>query len=242
MDSLSSRLKDKYISEGLFTEESFNSNLNAFIDKGVMTNSKGASGEIIFSKYANMVLGIEPIMNVYLPTHRIPYYAPGHYTEVDSIFVHKTGLYVVEFKNYSARISGNIEDEEWTTVYSNGSIHTMKNPIKQLDIHVNRLREFISDRLPDIQLGTIFKTVVFSDSCEIDESVKYLATQCEYLRRARYTMATHEYVLTDDAMDAIIEQLQLYSDSSIDMKFIHTSLINGFIEERYRHFMSTLNI
>ena len=60
----------------------------------------------------------------------------GKPAELDNVIVNSYGVFIIEVKNYSGRLSGGEEDYEWTKVHiSRGGkpyVKTVKNPIRQV--------------------------------------------------------------------------------------------------------------
>ena len=60
----------------------------------------------------------------------------GKPAELDNVIVNTYGVFIIEVKNYSGRLSGREEDYEWTKVHisrgGNPYVKTVKNPIRQV--------------------------------------------------------------------------------------------------------------
>lgn len=83
-------------------------------------------------------------------------------TEIDIILLHKSGVYVIESKNYSGSVYGKEEEKTWTQYfYKNGKSYTFFNPIFQNNSHINALKYILPSSVP------IYSVIVFSDRCEI---------------------------------------------------------------------------
>ena len=81
-----------------------------------------------------------------------------------TVMIHETGLYVVESKNYSGWIFGDVKQKEWTQILAGGKKKTrFYNPIWQNAGHVKALRTFFNE----YQYLPIFSLVVFSERCEL---------------------------------------------------------------------------
>ena len=68
----------------------------------------------------------------------------GKTTEIDNIIINKNGIFIIEVKNYSGQLSGEVDDYEWSktkvTEIGNQYQKVVKNPIKQ----VKRQEYFLS--------------------------------------------------------------------------------------------------
>lgn len=95
------------------------------------------------------------LQNVYIPTHT-------GYTEIDTVLLHETGIYVFETKNISGEISGDMEMERWEQVLNAKVKHTFYNPIRQNQGHMGALLRQLKIRL---EMAEIYSFVVFSDRC-----------------------------------------------------------------------------
>ena len=62
-------------------------------------------------------------------------------SQIDHIVIHKSGIYVIETKNYEGRIYGNETNKYWTQVLAYGnSKNKLYNPVMQNDVHIKRLK------------------------------------------------------------------------------------------------------
>lgn len=95
------------------------------------------------------------LQNVYIPTRT-------GYTEIDTVLLHETGIFVFETKNISGEISGSMELERWTQVLNERYTHTLYNPIRQNQGHMGALLRQLRVRLEN---AIICSYVVFSDRC-----------------------------------------------------------------------------
>lgn len=65
-------------------------------------------------------------------------------SQLDHILIDRSGIYVIETKNYSGRIYGRYDDNNWTQVLAFGNKkNKMYNPVKQNKTHVYRLMEVL---------------------------------------------------------------------------------------------------
>lgn len=79
---------------------------------GEVFSNKGKYGEYLTYKKLEQIKGMHKILtNVYLPTRN------GNTTEIDLIYIHESGIYVLESKNYGGWIFGNEYDKSWTQVF-----------------------------------------------------------------------------------------------------------------------------
>ena len=90
----------------------------------------------------------------------------NEYSEIDLIFLHKTGLYVLELKNFSWYIFGNFDNENWSVGYNaNGvrEVYDFLNPIKQNEQHIKDLNKHLNE--------DFINYIIFSKDTEIDSNI-----------------------------------------------------------------------
>lgn len=138
----------------------------------------------------------------------------GHSSQIDHVLFLKSGIYVIETKNYSGRIYGKDSQKEWTQVLLYGKIkHKMYSPVNQNKVHVARLKKVISiskpvyscvvlvkgntDYIESSEVFTIesLKTYISSRSREVSYSFtevdKYYNTLLTYKKNPKKTTKEH---------------------------------------------------
>ena len=96
--------------------------------------NKGQFGEYLTNFALSKVKDYNQILNnVYIPIGN------GKTTEIDSIMVHKKGIFVFESKNYGGWIFGGIDQKNWTQCFPNREKYKFYNPIMQNRTHINAL-------------------------------------------------------------------------------------------------------
>ena len=80
------------------------------------------------------------LQNVFIPTHT-------GYTEIDTVLLHVTGIYVFETKNISGEIEGDLDVERWNQELGPRVHHTLYNPIRQNTGHMGALLRQLKVRL-----------------------------------------------------------------------------------------------
>ncbi len=63
-------------------------------------------------------------------------------TQVDHVVVARTGIFVIETKDYSGRIYGREDDRRWTQVIG-GKKHAFQNPLHQNNLHVKAIAKLL---------------------------------------------------------------------------------------------------
>lgn len=102
----------------------------------------GRQGEHIAARYISSVLRED---DAYYTNVSIAF--DGKPTELDNVIVNKFGVFIIEVKNYSGRLSGSEDDYEWTKVHfsdaGNPYYKTVRNPIKQVKREVYILAKYL---------------------------------------------------------------------------------------------------
>ena len=106
---------------------------------------KGFLGELV----VKIVLGKTKPGKQYTVNDLIITGENGKTSQIDHIHINKNGIFVIETKNYSGRIYGNENQENWTQVLKYGKVkNKLYNPLKQNASHIYRLREVTGTKLP----------------------------------------------------------------------------------------------
>lgn len=91
----------------------------------------------------------------------------NHLSQIDHILINASGIFVIETKNYSGRIYGTDEQQEWTQVLAGGKVkNKIYNPVRQNYTHVYRLQKVLPPGLP------VFSLVVL-----VQNNTQYLHSQ-----------------------------------------------------------------
>lgn len=116
-------------------------------------NKKGKIGEKSVSKILKKCNG-RTINGICLPLY-------DNITEIDHIFIGKMGIVVIETKNVSGYVSGNVNDANW--VHKIGSkTHKLYNPIFQNKTHCDNVKHHL--KKGNLNNIPIFSVVVFADN------------------------------------------------------------------------------
>lgn len=132
---------------------------------------KGDYGEYLCYKYLRHFekKGAKFLFNCYLPREK------GKTTEIDVLMIYRSGIYVLESKNYSGLIFGSETSKNWTQVLQGrNSTHKEQfyNPVMQNKTHIRWLKKIIGNNV------SVHSVIVFSERCTlkkidiIDKSVK----------------------------------------------------------------------
>lgn len=197
----------KKVNEVLSSHQTYKSETGHSIIKVLL--DKGITGEYL-SFFALHPLPGEhkTLFNVYVPKKR------GGHTEIDLIFVHETGLYVIESKNYSAWIYGNGDHKNWTQVFPNGKKYSFYNPIKQNETHIRALQHV----LPDIPSTLYENIVVFSERCKL-KSIVFMREHTYVIRRPdlkgliQKLTNKRQRIFSKEQVQSIYDKLKQYANA-----------------------------
>lgn len=133
------------------------------IEKLFNYKNKGHFGEYLVNfmlSHDNVKGYSRTLSNIYIPlkNHK------DNTTEIDILFLHTTGIYVFEIKNYSGWIFGNEKSSMWTQTFPNNQKFTFLNPILQNSSHCKSLADFLN-----VSEDTIFSYIVFTNRCELKQ-------------------------------------------------------------------------
>lgn len=131
------------------------------ISYAMLQTQDGTQGEFeAYRQLANADLrGISFVFNREIPKK------DGLFTEIDMILLHKTGIVVLENKQYSTVIYGKATDYDWTIINHSGHKKSIYNPIKQNENHVNALQEYLLSKnlYTNENKIPIYSVVAFTD-------------------------------------------------------------------------------
>ncbi len=161
--------------------------------------SKGKRGEnLVADILGDTVSGKQYVINDLLFA-----VGEGQSCQIDHVYINKHGVWVIETKNYSGKIYGNANADEWTQFLANGrQENKFYNPIKQNQTHIYRLSKYLGVR------GIFQNVVVFLSDADITavEAEVYTVEQLHTIK----TKVTHT-TLT-------VEQMELYYTSLLQLK------------------------
>lgn len=94
----------------------------------------------------------EVLLNVVLPTNNV---------KADVVFVHQSGIHIINFKRMTGWIYGREQDPEWAEVQYSEKLNKFDNPLIENKIAILELKQILglADSTP------IHSLVVFSDNC-----------------------------------------------------------------------------
>ena len=158
----------------------------------------------------------------------------GETAEVDLIFLHESGIYVFESKNYSGWIFGSEIQKYWTQSFSDRKGGTKKykfyNPLWQNDTHIRVLQKILRDKNVNI-----YSYIVFGNDCtlkdvRLSQSNYYVIQRRELLKSVLENAMYYGRVLSNEDIDNLYRMLLPYTEVSLEEKETH----NRNIQEKYR--------
>lgn len=191
--------------------------------------NKGDLGEFLsYKKLANIPGYHKVLFNVYLPKGK------NQTTEIDMIFLHETGVYVIESKNYSGWIFGKETDLKWMQTFQNGKKFSFYNPVKQNASHISTLKTL----LPSVQPDWYKSFIVFSERCtlkkiEIDSPNTFVLNRYHLKKVMSTQIENSPKLLEIDFIDRIYRFLAQYAKVEESVKQQHIKNINAKRKETH---------
>lgn len=203
--------------------------------------NKGLLGEFYTYKYLKSLAGYKRyLFNLYLPKNN------GEYTELDVVFLHESGIYVFESKNYSGWIFGTESQQYWTQTLPVGRGGSQKNqfynPILQNQGHLKWLQTFLDD-----QSLTFYSYIVFSDRCilkniTLTSGNHYVINRYNLLSAVQQNIAKTGIQLSPDKIDNIFDKLYPLTQMDEAEKLAHIRSIQQKKQNCFSQTHSTTNV
>jgi len=135
-----------------------------FSDRLITDDPRGIFGEAVMTALVARVCETDKrryvlMRNLYIPTKK-------GYTEIDTLLLHQSGIYVLESKNIAGEIYGTLEMERWKQHMNSHTEHTFHNPIKQNIGHILALLHHLKIRRENAHFVSV---IVFSDRCVLKQ-------------------------------------------------------------------------
>lgn len=88
-------------------------------------------------------------------------------TEIDILFIHNSGIYIIESKDFGGWIYGNINDTHWIQSFSKYRKYSFYSPILQNYSHKKSLEKIIPDYISNIKNMVVFsnRSILKKVSC-----------------------------------------------------------------------------
>lgn len=129
----------------------------------------------------------------------------GRPAELDNVIVNKYGVFIIEVKNYSGRLSGFEDDYEWRKVHisdaGNPYVKTVKNPIKQVKREIYILAKYLD--YYGVSVWVDGYAMILGAESPVDS--KYMLSSLADIDRAIHTPGKRR--LTPNTVESIINLL-----------------------------------
>lgn len=199
-------LKNIEYDKSEYKEKCGNNFLEVIIDRG-------KHGEYLsFNKLKKIKGNHKILINVYLPK------GDGETIEIDLVYIHETGIYILESKNYSGWIFGDEKNEYWIHTLKNRQKEKFYNPLWQNNTHIKYITKLLQ-----IDENYIKSIIVFSERCNIktivgdSENVKVIN---RYDLNKTIEELTHNSpnVFSMDKITKLYDELKPYTCVSVGIK------------------------
>lgn len=163
--------------------------------------------------------GFKFLFNLYIPRGN----NRDKTTEIDVVMIGRSGVFVIESKNYSGWIFGNDRNHYWTQILYHEK-HRFYNPIFQNKSHLRWIRKYVGYDTP------LHSLVVFSDRSTF-KNVTYDPTETHLIHR-KELRETVSNIIHDKASPQITpEKIQLIYDNLIAFEKTSRKTQRTHIEE-----------
>ena len=203
-----------------------------FNDEQIANDPRGIFGEAAMMALTARVCDTDKRKYVLMRNLYVP--ARAGYTEIDALLLHQSGIYVLESKNLSGEISGDLESERWTQHINERTEHTFHNPIRQNIGHILALEHFLKIRH---EQAHFISFVVFSDRCTLRKVPKdnefWSIVHCSELKDALYErIKSRKTLYTAQQLEDIFYKLQPCLNVSEEVKAKHREYAHKRAETR----------
>ena len=186
----------------------------------------GKKGEFLLYQTIKKIPGYKKyLFNCYIPKE------DGTTSEIDLIFIHASGIYVFESKNYNGWIFGTETMQEWTQTIKkeekktkSAKIYKNKffNPIMQNKTHIKHLKAYISEftEIP------IHSYIVFGNGCEL-KSITLTTKEHKVINRRN--VAKNISIQADETP----KPLSKFDIDNVYYKLYRTSQASEFVKQEH---------
>ena len=153
----------------------------------------------------------------------------GHTNQLDLVFINRSGIYVIEVKNFTCVLEGNNTDD-WVRKEFNGKRNKVHNPIKQNISHIKSLQKILH-YYPNECFNSI---VLLADSCKFQYDNN---TDLEYDTRVinykdlkatiRELTKSSKEIFSDENIYRIYDELSEYARYSNEDRMKHLEYVQN---------------
>jgi hypothetical protein len=192
-----------------------------FNDERIANDPRGIFGEAAMMALTARVCDTDKRKYVLMRNLYIP--ARAGYTEIDALLLHQSGFYVLESKNLSGEIAGDLESERWNQHINERTEHTFHNPIRQNIGHIMALEHFLKIRH---EQAHFISFIVFSDRCTLRKVPRdnefWSIVHCSELQEALLNrIAGRKTIYTPQQLEDFYYKLQGCMNVSEEVKRQH---------------------
>lgn len=185
---------------------------------------KGTLFEFYIFKQLYKLKGSHKFMfNLILPTDKGT-------TELDVLFLHETGIYVYECKNYGGKIYGNEKYRMWNQ-YLEGKKNQFYNPILQNQGHIKNLCKYLSQK----ESENIFSFIAFSGRAEVKAEFEakrlFVGITDDCILETKILIKKLDKCFSEDELFDIYNRLLPYADNSNERRSEHIEYVKKIQKE-----------
>lgn len=144
---------------------------------------------------------------------------------VDAIFIHTSGVYVVDLRKANGWIFGREQDTEWAQAVHHDKIMKFDNPITENCQSILLLKQL----LPKTDVNRIHSLIVFSNNC-VFSKIEVQSNNVEVIKTnevKKYLSDQKEVVLTNDQIHSIYTALEKYMDFAEPLERLSAKYVNS---------------
>ena len=147
----------------------------------------------------------------------------GVKTEIDMVWIHETGIYVFESKNYSGWIFGNLNSKNWCKTMPRKK-EFFYNPIWQNEGHIKAIQRILGNIYP------YYSIIVFSERCELKDVPENTSTRIILKRNnlssaIRQKISSSQRVISPEQIDTLHKKLNSFNDKSTNIQQRHNDYV-----------------
>lgn len=198
-------------------------------------NQAGQDGEdlvydVLNSKFPSPINLI--LRDLYIPTKN------NKHSQIDLIFIHSTGIYVIESKNWNKVLSGNF-DSPMIVAEDTYSTDEYFNPIIQNNSHIKHLKNFLIENNLSHSTINFYSVIAFSDKCDYSNFTNIpdnvIVSSYSSLGYSLYefisTKANYKNIISLNIQQKIFNVLQPCTNISTEIKSNHLLNVKAIIED-----------
>lgn len=184
--------------------------------------NSGNYGEYLTFLKLEKIKGNHKILtNVYIPKEN------GETTEIDLVYIHETGIYVLESKNYSGWIFGSENNKYWTQSFKTGRKEIFYNPILQNKTHIRYLSKALN--LDEKHMKSI---IVFSERCtlkkiEVTSQNVRVINRYNLVKQIEKLIKNSDKIFEEKEINEMYYNLKKYTLMTDEVKEKHINNINS---------------